>query len=68
MPPIYSIRYDEDEGFIAIDRKGKEMLYWSWTEWEDDSDTLFVILKAVEMALTNPTAMDAKLREMKKIT
>jgi hypothetical protein len=70
----YTVAMSPEAGFIsiyrhesvtAVQRHGKEVLYWDHTEWEEDPDLIFTIVEAVRIALKQPDEMDAKLREMK---
>lgn len=63
----YQVEISEEEGFIRILRKGKEMVYWDQLEWEEDSSVMFPITRAIQAALTDPEQMDRILRQMGKI-
>jgi hypothetical protein len=67
MSNPYHVEVNQEEGFIRIARHSREMLYWDQGEWEGDSEVYFTIMTAVVMALSDPEAMDGKLRTMGKL-
>jgi hypothetical protein len=65
---MFRVEINKELGFIRIFRNDEEVLYWDESEWIEDSEVVFQIANAIDMALTNPEEMDKKLRILGKIT
>ena len=68
----YWVDSNQEQGYIRIFRGERrshveEMLYWEHTEWEEDTELLFVIMEVVGLALTNTAEMDMRMVEMGKL-
>ena len=57
---MYHVEINQEEGYIQIARHSRVVLYWEHTELED-SEVVFAIANAINLALTNPVEMDKKL-------
>ena len=51
----YTVEYGED--YIAIFYKGVEALYWHESEWQADSQVVFSICNAVQLAETGKLSL-----------
>ena len=47
-----NIEYTENE--IRILENDKEIVMWTKSEWEEDSEIVFSIANAIQLAMTNP--------------
>ena len=50
MAKAMPVRVEYGKDYIAIFENGNEVIYWDETEWKDDSQVVFSIVNAIELA------------------